>query len=87
MHSDNPKTGAELAPAVFRLGLLQEEQDARSTGVVEEVFGQVDDAFDQVLIDKALADQFLRILVGVATAGRPLPTPIIFWKRGLFRHS
>src|ERR1700719_4475419 len=54
--------------AVFGLGPVQKEQNAWSASVVEKVFGQVDDAFDEVLLDEPLADGPFLILVGVAAA-------------------
>ena len=49
------------------LGLVEEEHDARSGGVVEEVFGQVEDALDEIVVHKPLADGFF--LVGSHVAG------------------
>ena len=60
----------ELAFALLRLGLVQEEDDARRGGVVEKVFRQVDDALDQVLLDEPVAHVFFLVGVGVAGAAR-----------------
>ena len=56
----------DLALAVLRLGLVQEEDDARGGGVVEEVFGQVEDALDEVVVDEPLADGLFLVGAGIA---------------------
>ena len=52
----------------FWLGLVEKEHDARGGGVVEEVFGKVEDALDKVFVNKPLADGFLLVGAGVARA-------------------
>ena len=52
----------------FWLGLVEEEHDARGGGVVEKVFGQVEDALDEVLVHKPLTDAFLLVGASVARA-------------------
>ncbi len=52
----------------FWLGLVEEEHDARGGGIVEKVFGQVEDVLDEVLVHKPLADAFLLIGACVARA-------------------
>ena len=42
----------------FWLGLVEEQDDTWGGGVVEEVFGQVEDALDEVLVNEPLADGF-----------------------------
>ncbi len=53
--------------ALFRLRSVQEENDAGRAGVVEQVFRQVDDAFDEVLLHEPAAH--VLFLVGVRIAG------------------
>jgi hypothetical protein len=61
----------DLVLAVLWLGLIQEQKDTGGAGVVEQVRRQVDDAFDQILLDEPLPDAFFFVLVGgAATAGR-----------------
>ena len=60
-------TSSALSLSVLRLGLVKEEHDARGGGVVEEVFGQVEDALDEVVVHEPLADAFF--LVGSHIAG------------------
>ncbi len=45
---------------------VEEEDDAGGGGVVEEVFGQVEDAFNEVVVDEPLADGFFLIGAGIA---------------------
>ena len=52
----------------FWLGLVEEQNDTRGAGVVEEVFGQVEDALDQVLLNKPLADGFFLVGAGITRA-------------------
>ena len=58
----------EFASTILRLGLVEQDDDARRAGVVEEVLRQVDDAFDQVLLDEPAADVLFLVAVGVAGA-------------------
>ena len=60
----------QFALPVLRLGLVQEQDDAGRGRVVEEIFRQVDHAFDQVLLDEPAADVFFLVRVCVPlTAG------------------
>ncbi len=52
----------------FGLGPVEEEDDARGGGIVEEVFGQVEDAFYEVVVDEPLADGFFFVDAGIARA-------------------
>ena len=56
--------------ALLRLGLVMHDDDARRSRVVEEILRQVDDTFDQVLLDKPAADFFLFIRIRFAGATR-----------------
>ena len=58
----------DFASPGFGLGLVEEEDDARGGGVVEEVFGQVEDALDEVLVNKPLADGLFLVGAGIARA-------------------
>lgn len=60
----------DLALARLRLGLVQEQQDARSGGVVEQVFGQVEHALDEVVVDEPLADGLFLVGAGIARSAR-----------------
>ena len=53
--------------ALLRLRLVQEEDDAGRGGVVEQVFRQIDDALDEVLLHEPAAH--VLFLVGVRIAG------------------
>ena len=57
-----------LALPSLRLGGVQEQDDARGTGVVEEVFRQVEHALDEVAIDEPLADGFFLVVPGISRA-------------------
>ena len=50
------------------LGLVEEQDDTWGGGVVEEVFGQVKNALDEVLLNKPLADGFFLVGAGIARA-------------------
>jgi hypothetical protein len=56
----------DLALARLRLGLVEEEHDAGGGGVVEEVFGQVENALDEVVVDEPLADGPFLVAAGIA---------------------
>ena len=43
------------------LRLVEEEHDARGGGVVEQIFRQVEDALDQVVVDEPLADSLFLV--------------------------
>ncbi len=58
----------DLALSGLGLGPVEEEDDARGGGVVEEVFGQVEDALDEVVVDEPLADGFFLVGAGIARA-------------------
>ena len=54
----------------FGLALFRNEDDAGGGGVVEEVFRQVDDALDEVLLHEPAADVLFLVGVGIAGAAR-----------------
>ena len=60
----------EFAFAVGGLGIVEKENNARRGGVVEKIFRQVDNAFDQVLLDEPFAHVFFFVRIGVAGAAR-----------------
>ena len=59
-----------LTPPGFRLDFVEEEDDAGCAGVVEEVFGQIEDALDEVTVNEPLADFTLFVLVFVSRTSR-----------------
>lgn len=54
--------------AVLQLGLVQEQDDAGGGGVVEEVFRQVEDALDEVVVHEPLADGLFLVGASIARA-------------------
>ena len=56
----------DLALAGLGFGPVEKEDNARGGGVVKEVFGQVEDALDDVVVDKPLADGFFLVGAGIA---------------------
>lgn len=49
-----------------RLVLVEENYNSRGCGVVEQVFGQVEDVFDKVVVNKPLSGVFLLICADIA---------------------
>ena len=56
--------------SVPRLGFVEEEHDARGGCVVEEVFGQVEDALDEIVVHEPMADGFFLVGSHIAGAAR-----------------
>lgn len=63
----------DLALARLRLGLVQEQHDTGRGGVVEQVFGQIQHALDQVVIHEPLADGLFLVGAGIARTARGGP--------------
>ncbi|TQN50774.1 hypothetical protein DLNHIDIE_00629 [Acidithiobacillus thiooxidans ATCC 19377] len=60
----------DLALARLRLGLVEEQHDAGGGGVVEEVFGQVEHALNEVVVDEPLADGLFLVGASIARSAR-----------------
>lgn len=58
----------QLVFAVLRFAPVQEEQDARGACVVEQIFRQVDNSLNEILLDEPLTDGPFLVLVGVTAA-------------------
>ncbi len=58
------------ALSVPRFVSVEEEDDARGGGVVEQVFGQVEDTLDEVVVNEPPADGFFLVGAGIARAAR-----------------
>jgi hypothetical protein len=59
-----------LSGAILRFGAVQDNDDARGGGVVEQVFRQVDHALDEILLDEPFADLFFLVGIGVTRPRR-----------------
>ena len=70
---DKLPTGVEeekLTSSLFGLRLVEHDDDTWRGGIVEKIFRQVDDAFDQVPFDKPFANVFFFVRIRVAGTAR-----------------